>query len=102
MGTLKKGAKMDRGALEEAMENTRVEELRASIDEIEEEIGVEVFVNVVEEEGVKESEISEKIRRCEELRKKYVEKTTALERKSPGESSAFKKVEEDITREVKR
>ena len=59
---------MDRGALEETRENTRVEELRASIDEIEEEIGVEVFINVMDEEGVKEREISEKIKRCEELR----------------------------------
>ena len=73
---------------EEAIEKLKAEELEESIDELkesisetEEEIGVEVFVNVVEEENVREEEITEKIEKCKKFKREYVEKIEKLKQK---------------------
>ena len=87
---------------EEALEKMKAEELRESIDEIEEEIGIEMFVNVVEEESVEKEEIAEKIERCERLRNEYVKRTAKLKRKDYDETSTYDKVEANLVEEIER
>ena len=82
------------------MEKEKIEKLKESIDEVEEKIGVEIFIHTIEEGETKEKEIIAKIARCERLKQEYSDKIMRLQQRSSDENPAYDKVKASLSREI--
>ena len=77
-----------------------VEELKEAIGEIEEEIGIEVFITVVKKETASCEKIVEKIKRCEKLRDEYTAKVAELELEMGEKDTKYEKARISLIEEI--